>query len=154
VPRSIRTCPQISNSLCLRTCMGSAKERRDLGGLSASWKLSRKFFLSTRLGVLRDFRNQTGGRSGGEKRGPACHRSPSAKPRTVETVKTCAVLTPSLGQSLDPRRTRVQEPSNPNLRKLRRNLSIFAQLKIRTWDVRSIYTESSLCANPRFLMQT
>ena len=33
----------------------------------------------------------------GEKRGPACHRSPSAEPRTVETVKTCAVLTPSLG---------------------------------------------------------
>jgi hypothetical protein len=51
----------------------------------------------------------------GEKRGPACHRSPSAEPRTVETVKTCAVLTPSLGRSLDPVMARVQEPSNSNL---------------------------------------
>jgi hypothetical protein len=31
------------------------------------------------------------------------------------------------------------------------NLSIFAQLKIRTRDVRSMYTKSSLCANPRSL---
>ena len=53
----------------------------------------------------------------GEKRGPACHRSPSAEPRTVETVKTCAVLTPRLGQSLDPVSARVQELQNSNLEK-------------------------------------
>src|ERR1700724_2663439 len=52
---------------------------------------------------------------GGEKRGPACHRSSSAEPKTVETVKTCAVLTPSLGQSLERVMARVQEPSNSNL---------------------------------------
>src|SRR5882672_3444157 len=32
-----------------------------------------------------------------------------------DVVKTCAVLTPSLGQSLDPVMARVQEPSNSNL---------------------------------------
>jgi PAS domain len=42
------------------------------------------------------------GSLGGEKRGSACHRSPSAEPRTEETVKTCAVLTPRLGQRLAP----------------------------------------------------
>ena len=33
-------------------------------------------------------------RSQGEKRGPACHRSTSARTQDRETVKTCAVLTP------------------------------------------------------------
>ncbi len=51
---------------------------------------------------------------GGEKRGPACHRSPSAEPRTEETVKTCAVLTPRLEPSLDPVMALVQEPANSN----------------------------------------
>jgi hypothetical protein len=31
-------------------------------------------------------------------------------------VKTCAVLTPRLGQSLDPAMARVQEPTSSNLR--------------------------------------
>src|SRR5258708_32980192 len=69
--------------------------------LAGNW--AKIIFFSTRLGVLRDFRIKgEEGCEGGEERGPACHRSPSAEPRTVETVKTCAVLTPSLGQSLDP----------------------------------------------------
>ena len=38
-------------------------------------------------------------RGGGKKRGPACHRSPSAEPMTEKTVKTCAVLTPRLAKA-------------------------------------------------------
>jgi hypothetical protein len=46
-----------------------------------------------------------------EKRGPACYRSSSVEPRTVETVKTCAVLTPRPRESLDLAATRFQVSS-------------------------------------------
>jgi len=51
---------------------------------------------------------------GGEKRGPACHRSPSAEPRTEETVKTCAVLTPTRSK-FRPSYGPGSRPSNANL---------------------------------------
>jgi hypothetical protein len=51
-----------------------------------------------------------------EKRGPGCYRSPSVEPRTVETVKTCAVLTPRPRESLDLAATRFQGSSKLNAR--------------------------------------
>jgi hypothetical protein len=49
----------------------------------------------------------------GEKRGSTCHRSPSAEPKT-EAVKTCALLIPTLGKSLDPLMAWTQAPASPH----------------------------------------
>jgi hypothetical protein len=88
VRRGTRTYSQTSNTSCLWTCMGSAKERWDLDGLSAPRKLSRNRRCGKRHAVLGVLAHSNSNR-------PAIRRPYIGLSETVATPKIFSPFFPS-----------------------------------------------------------